>query len=175
MKKIIWCLLLMLLLTACGTETETEAPPQEAEVCGVPVYEGPEEEPDETVQVEFACDGGMIVVQLPTDWQWEMDEITEDSWGMGISFRPGTESEGWLRLRYYPGKFGVCGTGLEESEVTFANGLSGQMGFYDGSEKWSFISFYPDLPHYALDVDFADWVMEYEQQIFEILGTAQLG
>ena len=174
MKKILWFALLMLLLTACASNA-VETTPEEPEVCGAPLYEGPEEAPDETVQVEFVCDGGMIVVQLPADWQWEVDEITEDAFAMGINFRPGTETEGWLRLRYWPGKFGVCGTGLEETEVTFANGLRGRMGFYDGSEKWSFISFYPDLPQYALDVDFADWVMEYEQQIIEILGTAQLG
>ncbi|MBP3587429.1 MAG: membrane lipoprotein lipid attachment site-containing protein [Clostridia bacterium] len=175
MKRMICFLLIIVLLTACGTEKKAEIEPPEEEVCGAPLYEGPEESPDETVQVEFVCDGGRIVAQLPVDWQWEVDEITESAFAMGISFRPGTETEGWLRLRYWPGKFGVCGTGLEETEVTFANGLRGRMGFYDGSEKWSFISFYPDLPHYALDADFAGWVVEYEQQVFDILDTVKLG
>ena len=174
MKKVI-CLLFIVLLAGCGAKPETELKLPEEEVCGAPLYEGPEEEPTETVQVEFVCDGGKIVAQLPENWQWEVDEITEDAFAMGISFRPETETDGWLRLRYWPGKFGVCGTGLEEQEVTFANGQTGRLGFYDGSEKWSFVSFYPDYPHYALDVDFASWVMKYEKEVFEILSTAQFG
>ena len=174
MKKIVWLIFALMLLTACGAQP-TEAPAEETEVCGAPLYVGPTEEPDETVQVEFACDGAMIVVQLPTDWQWEVDEITEDAYAMGISFRPGTETEGWLRLQYYPSLFAVCGTGLEQQDIIFANGQAGRLGFYDGREAWSFISFYPDVQNYALTVDGADWIMDYEQRIFDILGTAELG
>ena len=177
MKKIIFLIVVLMVLTACGAEP-AETTVEEPEVCGAPLAPSSEEtmeEPDETVQVEFACEDAVIVVQLPVDWQWETDEITEDAWAMGISFRPGTETEGWLRLQYYPGLFAVCGTGLEEKEVTFDNGLTGRIGFYDGSEVWSFISFYPELQNIALTVDGADWVMGYEQQIFQILSTAKIG
>lgn len=174
MKKMVWLMLLVMLLTACGAQP-TETPTEETEICGAPLYVGPAEEPDETVQVEFTCESGMIVVQLPVDWQWEVDEITEDAYAVGISFRPGTETEGWLRLQYYPSLFGVCGTGLEQQDIIFANGQAGRLGFYDGRESWSFISFYPDVQNYALTVDGADWVMACEQQIFDILATVQFG
>ena len=152
-----------------------EMEPLEAETCGAPLYAGPEEEADETIQVEFACDGGMIVVQLPADWQWEADDLSENAYAMGISFRPDAESDGWLRLQYYPTGFGVCGTGLEEKPFELSNGLSGHVGYYDGSLQWSFIGFHPDHPNYALTVDGADWVSAYEDQIFTILSGAQLG
>ena len=174
MKKGICLLVLLVLLTACGQrEAEIVLPEPEEAVCGAPLAETPAEEPDETVQVEFTRGDNLIVAQLPTDWEWETAEITEDTYAAGISFRPGTETAGWLRLQHWPDGFGVCGTGLKEEAVTFSNGLTGLAGYYDGSSSWSFIGFCPDYPDHALTVDGANWIKAYEEQIFQILGTVR--
>ena len=184
MKQIILLLLLLTLLGCRAEKTEiqlpetevTGAPLAEPETDGAPKPETPEE-PDtaETIQVEFAAEGASIVLHLPADWAYETDAITEDAWAMGISFRPADETEGWLRLQYYPSGFGVCGTGLEEEAYTFSNGQTASIGYYDGRDVWSFLAFRSEDHSYALTVDGADWIPDYEQQIFELLETAQLG
>ena len=175
MKRMVWLIVLMLVcLTACGTKS-MEAEPEPEKFSGAPLYESPAEEPAETVQVEFVCEGGMIVVQLPADWQWEVDEITEDAFAMGISFRPGTETEGWLRLQYWPGMFAVCGTGLEEKTLELPNGQKARIGYYDGSSDWSFINFYEAGNYVAISEGVSQWWDAYGETAMEILKTAKLG
>ena len=175
MKRLLWIVLVLTLFMGCAAEKEKIELPA-TQTGGAPKYEGVEEgSTEEAVQVEFVYEDAHIVCLLPTDWKWEADAITEDAYALGISFWPENETEGRLRLQYYPTGFGVCGTGLEEEEIAFASGLTGLVGYYDGRKAWSFIGFYPEYRDYALTVDGAAWVMDYEEEILQILDTVQLG
>jgi hypothetical protein len=57
----------------------------------------------------------------------------------GIQFAPAGEESGYIEAGYHT-SFGVCGTGLEEVETTLA-GETVQIGYFDKSKTWDFVSF----------------------------------
>lgn len=63
--------------------------------------------------------------------------------------------EGFIELAYTD-YFGVCGTGLEEENVTLAGG-DAHVGTYDNGDVWSFITFEGEkegIIAQTFDVDF---------------------
>lgn len=110
-------------------------------------------------------------LDIPKDWEYE---LRQDYDAMGIAFRPKGTEEGWILLRFWPQGFGVCGTGLEQKQVELGN-YTASLGYYDGSKDWSFLV-YEGVPgsYVAAPEGEAIWQGEYEEEIFDILSTANL-
>ena len=115
-----------------------------------------------------------IGLEIPEGWEYAAEEYSDETGRFGVRFWP-EGCSGWVGVYHYD-FFGVCGTGLEQQDITFDSGLSGRMGIYDGGDTWGFITFSgltasPDvfvaLPEYA-----GDWLAEYGDEVLEILGTA---
>ena len=109
---------------------------------------------------------------LPTGWIYEVvqsdDEPTSD---LVVSIRPEfPETEGVITLQYSKG-FAVCGTGLEQKEITF-NGHPARQGFYDGNPMWSFIVL-TDPDDCVIINNAENWYEEYEEEINQILSTVE--
>lgn len=132
---------------------------------------------------------GSITLTIPEGWKYEITEKGDDGIHDGITYdgiRFWPEGkDGKIGLYYYDTGFGVCGTGLEEHEITLPGGQQGDMGTYDNGEVWDFIVFWPSdiggddsklMGRYVAQTEGADeWWSEYESEAMEILGTAQLG
>lgn len=75
---------------------------------------------------------GNITLSIPADWEYELVTGTDDT----RYIRCGTAGEMALQVGFDP-TFAVCGTGLEEQEITIA-GMPVRAGYYDGASRWSF-------------------------------------
>lgn len=115
-----------------------------------------------------------ISLTIPEGWEYAVEEYDQKNGRFGIRFWPEGQS-GAVGLYVYD-MFGVCGTGLEEQEITFDSGLKGNKGTYDRGGVWDFIAF-QDVPgHYIAQTEGADeWWSEYQEEAMEILGSARLG
>lgn len=115
-----------------------------------------------------------ISLNLPTGWEYETEEYSEDGGRFGIRFFPEGVS-GSVGLYYYD-FFGVCGTGLETRELTLEGGRKGRMGLYDGSDLFSFITFPEETlsagSFVASNEGADDWLAEHEDEVLQILGAA---
>lgn len=102
-------------------------------------------------------------------WEYEVLPYSEGCSSFGIQFRPAGQS-GWIQVLYYPGGFGVCGTGL----VTENIGI-GTIGTYDDRSVWDFISFPAPKDDFAILSDGIDgWWLQYRTEAFAILHTLSL-
>ncbi len=112
---------------------------------------------------------------LPAGWTYEIVEYNEESLAFGINFWPENQSGGKIRLEYWPGMFGVCGTGLEQEEIRLENGLRAWQGTYDNRPLWDFISF-RDLPgsYVFCTQSVDDWWEDYQEQAMEIINSVKL-
>lgn len=134
------------------------------------------QEPDEKITAAQEGDAGTLQVTLPEGWTY--DACPEDSAQLlvgdyGIRFYPEDAAEGYIEL-CYTDFFGVCGTGLEEKQVTLA-GDEAFIGTYDNGDHWDFISFRgTNEGIVALTCEVDGWWPEYEEQVLEILETVCL-
>lgn len=118
----------------------------------------------------------MLQVTLPEGWTY--DACPQDSEQLrvgdyGIHFYPENASEGFIELCYVD-FFGVCGTGLEEEQVTLA-GDPAYVGTYDQNENWDFVSFRGTRDGIvALTFGVEGWWPEYGEQVMGILETVCL-
>lgn len=129
-----------------------------------------------TENVECEWQELKIGLEIPEGWEYTAEEYSDKTGRFGVRFWP-EGCSGWVGVYHYD-FFAVCGTGLDQQDITFNSGLSGRMGIYDGGDTWGFITFpgltaSPDvfvaLPEYA-----GDWLAEYGDEVLEILGTAVL-
>ncbi len=132
---------------------------------------------EEASVISCSYGGRSVCLDYAEGWEYRIVEQNEgDSGsgnGFGICFRPVGE-DGWVKLLYHD-RFGVCGTGLKQEEITLANGMTGAMGTYDNGEVWSFIFFNEPYQGYvALSEGVKDWWSQYGEEAMGILGTAQL-
>ena len=75
---------------------------------------------------------------------------------------------------WYYTAFGVCGTGLEEKEITVGKYKAWQ-GTYDNKKVWDFISFRGMLGSYVAMNEGADkWWSQYGDEAMEILSTVKI-
>lgn len=114
-----------------------------------------------------------VYLQIPEGWEYETVS-NEDMSEFGIAFWPEGYIKGQVKLMFMEQGFGVCGTGLETKEI---DGLPGGVGYYwDGNPEWTFITF-PNAPgaYMAMTEAADEWWPEYEDQVIEILATAELG
>lgn len=125
---------------------------------------------------ECACPDANMKLPMLEGWTYEITEYTDGDTPFGIRFRPERETEGWISLEYWSMQFAVCGTGLETVDGSFdENGYSYTIGYYDGSEIWSYLVF-RNLPgsYVALREGGESWFPEYESEIMLMLSHAVL-
>lgn len=112
---------------------------------------------------------------LPNGWEYSIEEYNVGGYTFGISFWPAGQTAGKLSLNYYPNGFGVCGTGLKEEKYTFPNGEKANIGTYDNSPVWDYISFRNTAGDYAVINEGADiWWNEYKEEAISILNMIRL-
>ena len=113
-----------------------------------------------------------IMLTIPYDWNYEI-ERGNNADEYCIAFWPEGRSEGKIKMWYYT-EFGVCGTGLEEKEITIGEYRALQ-GTYNKKKVWDFISFV-DMPgSYVVMNEGADrWWSEYGEEAMQILSTVKI-
>lgn len=183
MKK--FCILLAvmfaLVLSACGvvgpfTETMYEAAPtpDDAPEFGVEEYFTTEEMEQELQFAEYYHGCAGFELFLPSDWHYEVAEYDPETEEFGIDFWPSGSGDRRLRLRCYGGAFGVCGTGLVETEGELPGTGKLRIGYYDGRDYPSFISFYDSPGGWVLTNDLGSGWTAHEEEIEKILGSLVL-
>lgn len=162
-------LTLTLLLSACGTASPAPAATPEAPAApsAAPASDAPGDPPATTPPEEAAplpaqVTAGRVSLALPEGWVYE--ERAEDTQGWTLAFGPAEDTRRVL-LRDYSGGFGVCGTGLTETELLLQSGGTARVGFYDGGGCWCFVSFGNGWA--ALNDQFPEW----SGQALEVLST----
>lgn len=152
MKKMAILLLsLAFMLCACGQGEltiggdSTKAPELALE------HSFAEEELPGLKKLEYSGGYTGVSLHLPEGWEGEVVEFAGEnqSYG-GIEFWHSAYPEQRLKLHQYGGMFGVCGTGLRETEGELPGTGKYRVGFYDGREVPDFISFYDSPGGYAL-------------------------
>lgn len=182
MKKI-FCIIGLLMLsamTACGAQAPAEStetiypevpediPPDTGENVTGGIIDG-ESKPEQQggTRAEVKSSGGELSVELPDGWTYDL--YPEGS----ISFYPKSVTEGAVELFYTSG-FGVCGTGLEEVEIELAEDMA-RAGYYDGSDRWSFIVFLGKNNNVVATTNCVDdWWEEYGDQAMQILDSVRM-
>lgn len=162
-------LALTLLLSACGTVSpapaaapEAPAAPSAAQAPDAPDDSSAATPPEEAAQLPVQVTAGRVSLSLPEGWVYE--ERADDTQGWTLAFGPSEDTRRVL-LRDYSGGFGVCGTGLTETELLLQSGGTAQVGFYDGGSCWCFVSFGDSWA--ALNDQFPEW----SGQALEVLAT----
>ena len=112
-----------------------------------------------------------IALTIPYDWKYETER--SDSGDYCISFWPADQTEGKLKM-WYCGFFGVCGTGLEEENIT-VGAYKARKGTYDHKKLWDYISF-PGMPgsYVVMNEGAGKWWSQYGDAAMEILSTVQI-
>lgn len=170
MKRIIVCIMCLILLCACRGTVSCPA--------GESTPAGPEPEKAELGELEYAqysYGEAYMSVGLPEGWEYAIVEYSEETYFCGIEFWPAEYPDAKLRLLYYSNFFGVCGTGLEQQERTLALAGNVHVGTYDGRNVWDFIRFTEKGDNYALLNEAAEVWDIYGPQIDAILDTISLG
>ncbi len=113
-----------------------------------------------------------ITLTIPYDWNYEIERGNNiDEYY--IAFWPKDQKQGKIKMWYYTA-FGVCGTGLEEKEVTIGT-YKACMGTYNNKKIWDFISFVDVPGSYVAMNEGADiWWNEYGEEAMQILSTVKL-
>ena len=124
--------------------------------------------------VRFGRGYANISLSIPDGWEYET-EVWTDSEDFSITFWPAGRSEGKIRVRYYGGRFGVCGTGLEQEKISFWN-YEAWMGTYDNHKVWDFIRLIGTPGDYVIINEGASqWWDEYGGEAMRILSTLVVG
>ncbi len=114
----------------------------------------------------FRADNVYLQLEIPDGWDYQVTD-------QGISFWPQGHAREQLDFLYYPDKFGVCGTGLENYTLELAGHVA-TAGVYDGGQVWSHISF-PGLLFAVTGRNHESWWGEYGDEAMEILDSAVFG
>ncbi len=146
-----------------------EAPAKEEDV--VVYYNGVNQKTKSTT-VREAGSYSNITLTIPHDWEYEVER--EDNGNeYCIAFWPEGQTEGKIKMWYYTA-FGVCGTGLEQEEISVGN-YKAWKGTYDGKSVWDFISFRGMAGSYvAMNEGAEKWWNEYGDEAMQILSTVKI-
>ena len=198
MKKItvlILSLIFLISFTGCGPDTSNTPDGGEVSSSGEAAVApqnnqdgGSSAEPENTaenIDVSYTSNHCNMSVSLPEGWEYEIYEdpaLTDESCLLtgepfGISFWPSDRPEMVTRLRYNPNRLGICGTGVTFEDITFSSGLTATKcteGYQDGSH-WCLIIFSDTPGSYSAEFNVNGSWKEYEQEVLEILDTAELG
>ncbi len=81
-----------------------------------------------------------LFIDLLDGWTFESLNDEPERYEYVIAFySPSGEKK--MSLRAYKDMFGVCGTELEVKNITLDIGNTATVGYYDGSERWTFVNF----------------------------------
>ena len=176
MKKIymtVLCTIMALAFVGCTTVSNTNNP--------APTEDTPEivdeVAPIETSNIsESIVNGpyGSIKLEVPDTWEFEIRDVDDDKLmycSYGIHLKPIAESKGDIEIGYCD-SFGVCGTGLETKSISIAD-REANIGYYDGSDNWEFITWNNDALKNIVVLSNADWGSDYLDELIEILNTIQ--
>ena len=130
--------------------------------------------PEQTREVTYAEHGVSITLSLPESWAYDITYLDDPELDAGIAggitFWPAGREEGKLFFGYYPDRHGVCGTGLETTEIMLA-GQKATVGTYDDRALWDFISFGEYFAVWGQGHE--AWWAEYGEKAMEILDSAK--
>lgn len=113
-----------------------------------------------------------IALTIPCDWEYTTERGNNPD-EYCISFWPADQTEGKIKMWYYTA-FGVCGTGLEEKEITIGEYEAWQ-GTYDNKKVWDFISFKGMPGSYVAMNEGADkWWSQYGDEAMQILSSVKI-
>lgn len=138
---------------------------------------------EKAVEAFGSWERGSISLRLPEGWSYELeqdDDAEIGEWEFGMRFYPDQAKNGSIFVGCN-NFFGVCGTGLEESD-TEVNGMPARMGVYDNQTYWTFLvltdgkgedDLYND--HYVIlyepGNDAEDWWADHGETVENILDT----
>ncbi len=113
---------------------------------------------------------------LPEGWDWQED--TAEDGTEGILFWDGEKPDQRFRLSAWPDGFGMCGTGVDFSEVTLASGA--QLTEAREEDRWIILIFDGVPGSYTVrpqggTLNSTVWDAKWREQILTILDTAELG
>ena len=191
MRRILALFLLLitaLSLAGCGKTAELPA----AGMPDTPGEHQPADPPAETL-ASFTDEGYRVrmEVTLPDDWDFQLADVqeTDPPLSEGIYFYPKDDPEVKISLLCYPDGFGMCGTGVDFSELTLREDLTAQQGVERLSDTpckdsdmkpvnyGYFTVIFRDVPgSYVAQFELtAEQETAYYDTILSILATAQLG
>ena len=113
---------------------------------------------------------------LPEGWDWQEDPAEDGT--EGILFWDGEKPDQRFRLSAWPDGFGMCGTGVDFSEVTLASGA--QLTEAREGDRWTVLIFDGVPGSYTVrpqggTLNSTVWDAKWREQILTILDTAELG
>ena len=113
---------------------------------------------------------------LPEGWDWQEDPAEDGT--EGILFWDGEKPDQRFRLSAWPDGFGMCGTGVDFSDVTLASGA--QLTEAREGDRWIVLIFDGVPGSYTVrpqggTMNSAVWDAKWREQILTILDTAELG
>lgn len=113
---------------------------------------------------------------LPEGWDWQEDPAEDGT--EGILFWDGEKPDQRFRLSAWPEGFGMCGTGVDFSEVTLASGA--KLTEAREGDRWIVLIFDGVPGSYTVrpqggTLNSTVWDAKWREQILTILDTAELG
>ena len=91
---------------------------------------------DAMIDIEISADGCTARLSLPEGWYYE---TRTDESGASAIIKPTADAQGFIEVHCGKTPLGVCGTGLEQTQVDF-NGHPATRGVFDGHDYWDFIT-----------------------------------
>ena len=113
---------------------------------------------------------------LPEGWDWQEDSAEDGT--EGILFWDGEKPDQRFRLSAWPGGFGMCGTGVDFSEVTLPSGA--RLTEARERDQWLILIFDGVPGSYTVrpqdgTMNSTVWDVKWRDKILTILDTAELG
>ena len=113
---------------------------------------------------------------LPEGWDWQTDPAEDGT--EGILFWDGEKPDQRFRLSAWPDVFGMCGTGVDFSEVTLASGA--KLTEAREGDRWLILIFDGVPGSYTVrpqggTLNSTVWDAKWRERVLTILDTAELG
>ncbi len=134
MKKTALALTLCMVISLCCACTQTKTSSADPEAKSTPNDTLP------TSTVTFSANGRDYSIELPDSWEAQPITLDDGQWGLTLTPKEQPQLSYSLLLYKQMQGFGACGTGLEEKK-TVIGGMEANIGYYDGADYWSFVSF----------------------------------
>ena len=117
-----------------------------------------------------------LKLTLPEGWDWQEDPAEDGT--EGILFWDGEKPDQRFRLSAWPDGFGMCGTGVDFSEVTLASGA--KLTEAREGDRWIVLIFDGVPGSYTVrpqggTLNSTVWDAKWREQILTMLDTAELG
>lgn len=173
-KLLLLCTVSVLTFWGCGAKQENsvELVENTESTTGVPSGQIEQPQTNDTL-VSQVGPFGKISITIPDGWKYELYPIeSEELIGgrYGIHLYPENATDGYVEL-VYNDSFGVCGTALEQEEVTLA-GDTACVGTFENHKYWDFVAFRgKNEGVIAQNVSPDGWWEEGKDQVLDILDT----